>query len=171
MTASCEGDAGALVGDVGMRLLRGKLPPVPFVGHHVVWYLFNLTRHSFTRQLSKVMLCVAPAFAFQLLDFLCQSPRRSNHWPGYVNGTSPPPPMRLSNELLTTGVNNKQGGITKGSQSSAGKCLLGRGKASLGAYILASTEWQRANIYGPTEKSYYSGINNTKGNQLPCGLI
>lgn len=42
-----------------------------------------------------------------------------------MHGTSPPPPMRLSNELLTTGVNNKPGGITKGSQSIAGKCLLG----------------------------------------------
>lgn len=120
MTASCEGDAGALVGDVGMRLLWGKLPPVPFMGHHVVWYLFNLTRYFFTRQLSKLMLCVAPAFTFQLFDLLCQSPQRSKHCPGYANGTLPPPPMRLSNELLTTGVNNKQGGITKGSQSVAG---------------------------------------------------
>lgn len=72
------------------------------------------------------MLGIASAFTSQLLDFLCQSPWRSKHCPGYTNGTSPPPPMRLSNELLTTGVNNKQGRITKGSQSIAGKCLLGR---------------------------------------------
>lgn len=42
-----------------------------------------------------------------------------------MNGTLPLPPMGLSNELLTTGVNTKLGGITKGSQSIAAKCLLG----------------------------------------------
>lgn len=47
VTASGEGDAGTLVGNVRMRLLRGKVPPVPFMGHHVVRYLFNLTRSFF----------------------------------------------------------------------------------------------------------------------------
>jgi len=42
-----------------------------------------------------------------------------------MNGTSPPLPTGLSNGLLATGVNNRLGGITKGSQSIAGKCLLG----------------------------------------------
>lgn len=128
VTASCEGDAGTLVGDVRMWLLWGELPPVPFMGHHVVWYLFNLMRYSFTQQLSKLLQGITSAFTSQLLDFLCQSPWRSKHCPGYTPGTLPPPPMRLSNELLTTGVNNKQGGITKGSQSIAGKCLLGRAR-------------------------------------------
>lgn len=54
-----------------------------------------------------------------------QNSWRSKHCPAYKNGTSPPPPMGLSNELLTTGVNNKLGRITKGSQSIAGKCLFG----------------------------------------------
>lgn len=164
MTASCEGDTGARVGDVGMRLLRGKIPPVPFMGHHVVRYLLDLTTYYFTQQLSKLILHIASAFTFQVLDFLCQSPWWSKHHPGYTNGTSPPPPVRLSNELLTTGVNNKQGGITKGSQSIAGKCLLGRTRLQ---WVL--TFWNQQNdsaltSYRLTEKSYYSGINNTKGN-------
>lgn len=49
MTASCEGDAGTLVGDIGMRLFRGKFSPVALMGHHVVGYLFNVMRYSFTR--------------------------------------------------------------------------------------------------------------------------
>lgn len=128
MAASCKGDTGALVGDVGMRLLRSKLPPVPFMWHHVIRYLFNLISYSFTRQMSKLMLCIASAFTSQLLVSLCQSQWRSKHCLGYANGTWPPPPVRLSNELLSTGVNNKQDGITKGSQSIAGKCLLGRAR-------------------------------------------
>lgn len=128
MAASGEGDAGALVWNVGMRLLRGKLPPVPFVGHHVVRHLLDLMRYSFSRQLSQLMLCIASAFSSQLLDFPCQSPWRSELCPGYADGTWPPPPVRLSNEFLTTGVNKKRSGITKGSQSTAGKCLLERAR-------------------------------------------
>lgn len=76
MTASCEGDAGALVGDIGVRLLRGEFSPVALMGHHVVRYLFNLTRYSFTRQLSKAMLCVASAFTARLPGIICPAKAR-----------------------------------------------------------------------------------------------
>lgn len=145
MTTRGKGDAGALVGNVRMRLLRGKLPPVPFMGHHVVRYLFNLTRYSFSRQLSERTLCIASAFSSQLLDFPCQSPWRSELCPGDADGTWPPPPMRLSNEFLATGVNNKRSGITKGSQSTAGKCLLERARLH---WVLAFWHQQNGSALG-----------------------
>lgn len=91
------------------------------------------------------MLCIASAFSSQLLGSPCQSPWRSELCPGYTDGPSPPPPMRLSNEFLTTGVNNKWSGITKGSQSTAAKCLLERARLH---WVLAFWHQQNGSALG-----------------------